>query len=182
MAKRAMSACSAAGDGASIGSLAACSVVRSRPASLDVLRNTPGRAMTKCTARRTASAEPGYYDTHPDAKKKLDLARAAYEEIAQHLALLPADARLPFEALLANNNPRSTSQCVEFLRTIAPAARTHYVSRGVGMAGKHPFTEATFSIWAPEEDTSDYYSSMAPMALVNAPREPTIGQGLGSTR
>jgi hypothetical protein len=66
---------------------------------------------------------------------------------------------------MANNNPRSTSQCVEFLRAIAPAARTHYVSRGFDTAGKHPFREARFAIWAPEEDTSAYYKSLLPMAL-----------------
>jgi hypothetical protein len=117
------------------------------------------------TAWLTASAEPGYYDTHPEARRKKKLAVEVYERIARHLALLPADARRPFEAFLANNNPRSTAQCVEFLRTLAPAARTHYVSRGFETAGRHPFREARFAIWAPEEDTSAYYRPLLPMAL-----------------
>ncbi len=120
------------------------------------------------TAWLTASAAPNYYQTHPKAKQQLALVLAAYDRIEKHLAAMPAERRRPFEVLLANNNPRSTKQCVEFLRTIAPAARTHYVSRGVSTAGKHPFREATFSIWAPEEDTSDYYSSLMPMALAGA--------------
>jgi beta-lactamase superfamily II metal-dependent hydrolase len=120
------------------------------------------------TAWLTASAEPGYYDTHPDARKKLDVGRAAYDQIRTYLAALPAEAQRPFEALLANNNPRSTAQCVEFLRTVAPAARTHYVSRGFATAGTHPFREAALAIWAPEEDTSEYYSPLLPMALSGA--------------
>lgn len=117
------------------------------------------------TAWLTASAEEGYYESHPEAKRKKKLAVDAYAQIAGHLSALPAEARRPFEAFLANNNPRSTAQCVEFLRTLAPAARTHYVSRGFDTAGRHPFSEARFDIWAPEEDTSVYYKTLVPMAL-----------------
>jgi beta-lactamase superfamily II metal-dependent hydrolase len=131
------------------------------------------------TAWLTASAEPGYYDTHPEAKRKKTLAMDAYAQIARHLSALPAEARRPFEAFMANNNPRSTSQCVEFLRAIAPAARTHYVSRGFAAAGKHPFREARFAIWAPEEDTSAYYKTLLPMALTG---EAAAAGGDGHTR
>jgi hypothetical protein len=59
--------------------------------------------------------------------------------------------------MYANNDARSTEKCVDFLRELALKKRTHYVSRGMDLDGKHDFEEAKFEIWAPEEDTSDYY-------------------------
>jgi hypothetical protein len=51
------------------------------------------------------------------------------------------------------------------LLRISFATRSTYVYRGCDITGKHPFREAQFEIWAPEEDTSDYYGSFHPMAL-----------------
>ncbi|HEX9990130.1 MAG TPA: hypothetical protein VGE45_16855 [Chloroflexia bacterium] len=62
-------------------------------------------------------------------------------------------------------NSLRTTHCVEFLREIAPAENTTYVFRGVDLEGRHPFTEAKFSIWAPEENTAVYYRPLQPMAL-----------------
>lgn len=107
----------------------------------------------------TASAHPEYYDTHPDARRKKSLLLEAYDRVAKHLGAAPG----PFAALLATNNPRSTAPCVEFLRGFAE--HTHYVHRGADVGGKHPFEEARFEIWAPEEDTSEYYSTLMPSAL-----------------
>lgn len=104
----------------------------------------------------TASAHPDYYDTHPEANKQKLAFDAMYTRLSAFLALHPAAASHGFFELLANNDPTKTSQCVEFLRKLNPANST-YVSRGVSLDGKHPFREAMFSIWAPEEDTSDYY-------------------------
>ncbi len=118
----------------------------------------------------TASAEgAAYYARHPQAKKELDRARAAYAAIAEHLAGATAAERVGLGAILANNNPSSTSSCVEWLKALAPdGAKPAYLHREVpkaDLAKLHPFEEATFEIWAPEEDTSAYYRRITPMAL-----------------
>src|SRR6266540_4037023 len=51
------------------------------------------------------------------------------------------------------------------------------VYRGALIEGTHPFEEAKFEIWGPEEDTSSYYRSFQPLALgVNggAAEAPTV--------
>ena len=108
----------------------------------------------------TASAAPDYYDTHPNAKKKKLEAVAAYEQIAEYLQASP-DRTL--EGLMLNNNPRSTADCVQYLRGLGD--NTAYVFRGAPTEGTHPFTEAKLAIWGPEEDTSSYYRSFQPLAL-----------------
>jgi beta-lactamase superfamily II metal-dependent hydrolase len=108
----------------------------------------------------TASAEPDYYDTHPNAKKKKLEAVAAYEEIA---AYLQAEPDKTLEGLMLNNNPRSTADCVTYLRGLAN--ETTFVHRETDIDGTHPFEEAKFEIWGPEEDTSSYYRSLQPLAL-----------------
>ena len=126
------------------------------------------------TAWFTASAAKDYYERHPDAKRKKQALTEAYERIEAHLRGTPA-AR-PFQTLLDINNPRSTQDCVDYLRALAPEDRTHYVYRGFDTAGKHTFREARFEIWAPEEDTSHYYASLTPMALEAGARASGIGQ------
>lgn len=116
----------------------------------------------------TASAQPGYYDTHSKARQQKLAFDAAYARINAHLRASPEAGLERFEALLLNNNPQSTSQCVDFLRALAPAERTHYVHRGIDTTGLHPFAEARFEIWAPEEDSSDYYKALLPMALAGS--------------
>jgi len=113
----------------------------------------------------TGSAAPDYYDTHPKAKKEKKLFEDAYAAIERHLQAAPAAAAASFYSLMANNSTSATKNCVEFLRNLAPAAKTFYVHRGFDTAGKHPFKEARFEIWAPEEDTSSYYKSLLPMAF-----------------
>lgn len=121
----------------------------------------------------TASAAPDYYDTHPDAKKKKLQYRAAYQGITAHLAALPGAESKAFAGLMANNNPRSTEQCVDFLRQLTvDKAHTYYVHRGFKTQGRHPFRDAKFEIWAPEEDSSDYYRSLLPMALAGGEAAP----------
>jgi hypothetical protein len=138
----------------------------------------------------TASAHPRYYDTHPDARRQKDLLAAAYQRIASHLAGGPQESVRQFASLLANNDPRSTSECVDFLRSIAPVNRTFYAHRQMDTAGKHPFKEARFEVWAPEEDTSAYYRSLLPMATAGPaaggaaepapPRVPPAGVDAGA--
>jgi beta-lactamase superfamily II metal-dependent hydrolase len=118
----------------------------------------------------TASAEgAAYYARHPQAKKEFDRARAAYAAIAAHLATAAAEEKMGLGPILANNNPVSTSSCVDWLRALVPdGAAPGYVHREVpkaDLAKLHPFEEATFEIWAPEEDTSAYYGRVNPMAL-----------------
>ena len=121
----------------------------------------------------TGSAAEGYYDTHPEAKKKkLELA-AAHAAIERFLAAAEVAQNDPLRMVLANNNPRSTEECVAFLRKLA-RKKTTYVHRGIDLRGKHPFKEARFHIWAPEEDTADYYGRLDPMALGAAAGGPAV--------
>lgn len=115
----------------------------------------------------TASAKPGYYKRHPEARKRLELQRACYANAARYLALSPAADTPSMRTLMANNNPARTGECVDFLRKLAPK-RTSYVHRRSRLEGAvhHPFREARLTVLAPEEDTADYYGRMQPMALM----------------
>jgi beta-lactamase superfamily II metal-dependent hydrolase len=123
-----------------------------------------------------ASAAEDYYDEHPDAKKKKLAFTQMYEAISRHLQLAGVEKLAPFQRFLAINNPASTKQCVEFLRDIA-TEKTSFVHRSIGkpangtplfkVKNTHPFKEAKFEIWAPEEDTSDYYGTFQPLALAS---------------
>lgn len=118
-----------------------------------------------------ASAEPGYYDRHPEARKKrLELVEA-YEGIRRLLATskaVPAAVSALFrnnDALAAAGSSSRTRDCVEFLRGLADETRTSYVHRESRLSRRHPFREARLSVWAPEEDTSTYYGRFQPQAL-----------------
>ncbi len=110
----------------------------------------------------TASSAPDYYETHSEARRKLDEARSAYKEIEQFMAISPA-ARLPYQGLLDINNPQSTKDCVDLIRSLA--RKTWYVHSRTDLTGKHPFQEAKLELWAPEEDTSIYYGAFYPLNL-----------------
>jgi beta-lactamase superfamily II metal-dependent hydrolase len=125
----------------------------------------------------TASADPDYYKNgkHPEAEKQRLAFRELYNRIAMHVATSPAASRRGMAEMLAVNDPTKTTQCVDFIRTLNPA-NTTYVHRGVDLAQAHPFREATFDVWAPEEDTADYYGRFQPVdygvvARVAADRE-----------
>ena len=79
----------------------------------------------------TGSADPHYYDNgkHPDAKRQTLAARAALR-IAK-ARLNAAQAASPgVSTLLRLNDPKDTSDCVDFLRTkLTPAGGVHYVDR-----------------------------------------------------
>jgi hypothetical protein len=111
----------------------------------------------------TASANPEYYKTHEDARRKFDEARGFLEAMQQYLAAAPDEKTDWIQGLMAINNPRSTDDCVSYLRELA--VNTWYVHRGSDLAKKHPFKEAKLEIWAPEEDTSIYYGRFAPVAF-----------------
>ena len=111
----------------------------------------------------TASAAPDYYDNHPRAKQRRLGFLEAYDTIASFLAAVPERETPWIRALMLNNNPRSTDDCVSYLRGLAPT--TTYVYRGCDLAGTHPFREAYLEVLGPEEDTADYYGSLQPMTL-----------------
>ena len=77
----------------------------------------------------TGSANPDYYDTHPQAKKQKKAALAALRAATVRLRAAP-DAS-PFAAsMLANNDVLSTAKCVDFLRTkLAKPETVRYVDR-----------------------------------------------------
>jgi hypothetical protein len=111
----------------------------------------------------TASAQEGYYERHPEAKKKKLAMEDAYQRIALHLAAAGGEPDPRLAAMMLNNNPRATADCVAHLRTVGDT--TTYVSRATGLAGTHPFAEAKLELWGPEEDTSVYYGRFRPMGL-----------------
>ena len=41
--------------------------------------------------------------------------------------------------------------------------------------GSHPFKEARFEIWAPKEDTADYYGNLQPLSLTETPAGAAAG-------
>ena len=122
----------------------------------------------------TRSAHPGYYNPDdPDnynekAKKKLDMVRSFLAEAVQYFRAAPDEKTDWIAGLMAINDWQTTALCVQLIRELAPK-NTHYVYRGFDLAGKHPFQEAAFDIWAPEEDTSIYYGQFQPVAFGAAP-------------
>lgn len=113
----------------------------------------------------TASSATDYYERFPDAKKEKKKHLDALTRISALVEAMSAAEAAPFGPLLANNDPRNTGQCVNYLRKLAKKSRTTYVYRGCKLQGKHPFREAKFDIWAPEENTTSYYRSLMPMAM-----------------
>lgn len=129
------------------------------PAAEDELRS----ALKTRFAWLTASAEPSYYRKHPEAREKRLASIEAYREIGAFLRASPDPVPQAVEAMMLNNDPRATSDCAAYLRGLAQ--QTCYVHRGFDPTGNHPFQEAGFEIWAPEEDTSAYYGTFRPMSL-----------------
>jgi hypothetical protein len=111
----------------------------------------------------TASAAPDYYERFTDARKKRLALEEEYRRIALYFQAAAGEPEPVVRALLANNNPRSTADCVAHLRGVGE--KTTYVHREADLAGAHPFAEARFEIWGPEEDTSTYYGAFRPLAL-----------------
>jgi hypothetical protein len=123
-----------------------------------------GKAVAAKQAWLTRSADPHYYATHPDARRKRLAALAAYRLTA---ARLPAAALAsPYlSMLLATNDTRSTKKCIDYLREkLTPADGVHYVDRTTDLSTLQPATSATIRLLAPEEDTADYYRSFTALA------------------
>ncbi|MET0915591.1 MAG: hypothetical protein ABWY81_05270, partial [Jiangellaceae bacterium] len=115
----------------------------------------------------TGSAHPDYYTNHPDAKVRKRSLELVMED-AHRIVQAAPDPWL--EMVIRNNSTMlppgalglKTSDYVDHLRGIAPPDQTHYVDRTTDLAGKHPFSEATVRVLAPEEDTSSYYGRGGP--------------------
>ncbi len=113
----------------------------------------------------TASAEPGYYAKFPDARKKKKAMDAAYADAVDIMARRSARFAA-FSGMMANNDPRSTEQCVAHIRdNVGKAGSVHYVYQGMNVAKAHDINGATFEILAPERDTSAYYERSRPFAI-----------------
>lgn len=117
----------------------------------------------------TASADPGYYENgkHPRSKEFADDAKKVYNTIDKYFrAALESDTDgfNYIQTLMGINSPSRTKECVEYLQGLTD--KVAYVHRDYdGLDEKHPFKEAKFEIWAPEEDTSVYYGRFRSMAL-----------------
>jgi beta-lactamase superfamily II metal-dependent hydrolase len=116
----------------------------------------------------TASSAPDYYDTHPTARQKFTEALGQFD-VVEHFVKVgmqpDSPAALALQPLLAINNPQRTKDNVAFLRSLAPAERVSYLHRGIDLTGRHPFQEVQFEVWAPEEDTTQYYGRFQPLAF-----------------
>lgn len=126
----------------------------------------------------TSSADPEYYNTHQDAKKKKLKLEQSYQAIEHFLQAAPEYEDPFISALMVINDgltlgalTLSTADSVGWLRELVADDRRWYVHRPRpdhpedSLEDKHPFQEARFEIWAPEEDTADYYHKLQPMAL-----------------
>jgi hypothetical protein len=114
----------------------------------------------------TGSSAPDYYDHYPRAKEQRLGTLQAYADLETLKTSLAACGEpLPAAALamMEINDPTATQDCVDYLRNLTP--NTWYVFRGCDLQGKHNFQEAIFEIWAPEQDTSDYYGTFQPFTL-----------------
>jgi hypothetical protein len=113
----------------------------------------------------TGSSAPGYFDDHPQAQEKHLQRAELVRTLTDYLAACPDELSLSMQTLLDINDLAGTSECVDYLRNLAPEGCTHYVFRGIDLKGMHEFSETRFDIWAPEEDTSAYYARYHPIAL-----------------
>jgi beta-lactamase superfamily II metal-dependent hydrolase len=127
------------------------------------------------------SAAPDYYDNHPKAKEQRLAFEAMHGRVAALMATRPAAAARGVLDLLANNDPTKTRQCVEFVRTLRPD-KTHYIHREARLRGTHTFREARLSVWAPEEDTSEYYGRFQPLDAGAVPHAPAASGKPGARR
>jgi len=130
----------------------------------------------------TASAAPDYYTSgdHPEAAKQKLAFDEMYRRVAAFLAARPAAASSGLTEMMLNNDPTKTGQCVEFLRTLNPQA-THYIHRTSRLSRTHTFREAKLRVWAPEEDTADYYGRFEPLDVGAVPSAPAAAGSRGTS-
>lgn len=123
----------------------------------------------------TASSAAHYYDTHPDAKKQKLYFAAVLAQIDRFMkSRIAIGEPIPSEiaSLWSNNSPRETEKCVSYLRDLCE--NPDFVYRGFDAEKSHLFSEkeTKIEIWAPEENTADYYGKYSARPLTieeNAP-------------
>lgn len=134
----------------------------------------------------TASSAPDYYtrdwgdaEIPKQALWERDSMLAAYDDLYDYVNGLMADGADPAPLLmniLNINNPRSSKDCVDYLRERASEETTAYMYRGYENANNdkvgprsfdetHPFLSTKLEVWAPEENTSVYYGRLRPRTL-----------------
>ncbi len=138
-----------------------------------LLHKKKGKAFTARHVWMTSSAEPGYYEAHPDAKERRRLAEQALEIIETQKALLSMTDQTKMNLLLALNNYRSTKDCVTHIREHIPDAPddVHYIHADLKrrpIARSHGIPDVEIEVWAPEEDTSSYYGRIRPLTMAAA--------------
>ena len=110
----------------------------------------------------TGSAAPDYYTTHQRARKQKIAALMAYQVARARLSAAAVPS--PFvDVMLANNDSASTKKCIDFLRDEL-TDDVRFVDRTTDLTGLQPSTTARISLWAPEEDTADYYGRFDALA------------------
>lgn len=127
------------------------------------------KLQTRC-AWLTASAAEDYYEKHEKARQALTALEDTYAAIEGFLGASPESVPRRIETLMLNNSPYKTKDNVAYLRKLVK--NPIYVHRAFDPKGSHPFHEANFKIWAPEEDTAVYYGRFRPMALGVTPPAP----------
>jgi len=133
-------------------------------------RQSPALEIPVRYAWLTASSKPGYFEDkqHHEANlRRLEMERSYLQIQRLLVALRAADEPVPapVEAMMLNNDWRSTRKCVAYLASRA-TENTAYVYRPQDdLRPCHPFTEAELRVWAPEEDTSAYYGRFRPLTL-----------------
>jgi beta-lactamase superfamily II metal-dependent hydrolase len=113
----------------------------------------------------TASAAPNYYEQekYKEAERLQQKMEQTFAEVENQLMTqktLGANLSAVAELLLTNNNPRKTSDCVNYLRNLGQ--KTSYVHRQFDPQGTHPFNETKIEIWAPEENKAFYFADLQP--------------------
>ena len=105
----------------------------------------------------------GYYDADSAGRAQEEPRGAG--DVRPDRDLPRGRARSRAQGTAAEQRPRSTGDCVAYLRGLAGADETAFVHREADIEGTHPFEEAKLAIWGPEENTADYYRSLQPLAL-----------------
>jgi hypothetical protein len=121
----------------------------------------------------TPSSGPDYYQKFQEAKEKKRRALAMMQAMERQMLHFSADDSGSLEFVMGLNNPRKTQDCVDHILGEIPRSkrRVHYVhadmkKRDLGRI--LDFSGIDVEVWAPEENTADYYGRFRPLALAGA--------------
>ena len=116
----------------------------------------------------TGSADPDYYKTRKRGRKKQKIAAlAAYDQAATPGSARPGrHRRSPTSCSPTTTRGRRRSAWTSCGQAHRPG-HVRYVDRETDLQPLQPAKSATISLWAPEEDTADYYGRFKPMAAAS---------------